>query len=77
MKKTNIIVEPSRNTHTLEAQKIELQDLENGILKLTITGEGIITHGEHGTLRTEATHVIKYVQQELNPVTETFQNAFD
>lgn len=77
MKKNSITLEPSTNTHTLEAKNIEVEDLENGILKLKINGDGIVTHGEHGTLKTEIAHVIKYVQQELNPVTNAIQNAFD
>ncbi|SEA73966.1 hypothetical protein SAMN05443667_1086 [Flavobacterium gillisiae] len=75
--KNRITLEPSTNTHTLEAKNIEVEDLETGILKLIIIGEGIVTHGEHGTLKTESPHVLKYVQQELNPVTNALQNAFD
>jgi len=36
-----------------------------------------VTHGEHGTLVTESENIIKYVQQELNPLTKKMQNAFD
>jgi len=36
-----------------------------------------VTHGEHGTIRTESRTVIKYVQQEVNPVTKKLQNAYD
>ena len=77
--KNNIIevLEPSTNTHTLKANNIIKNDLGNGILKLKITGDGIVTHGEHGTLRTESSDVIKYVQQEFNPVTKKLQNAYD
>jgi hypothetical protein len=34
-------------------------------------------HGEHGTIAIESPNVIKYVQQELNPVTKKLQNAWD
>ena len=46
-------------------------------MKLQIQGDGIVTHGEHGTIKTESPNVIKYVQQELNPVTRKLQNAYD
>lgn len=71
------VLEPSTNTHTLYAQNIAKKDLGNGILKLQIQGDGIVTHGEHGTIKTESPNVIKYVQQELNPVTRKLQNAYD
>lgn len=76
MRKTEIL-EPSTNTHVLEANEITKKDLGNGILKLNIKGEGVVTHGEHGTLKTESETVYKYVQQELNPVTQKLQNAYD
>lgn len=75
MKKT--VLEPSTNTHVLEAKNVTKEDLGNGMLKLSIEGEGIVTHGEHGTLKTESKTVFKYVQQELNPVTQKLQNAYD
>lgn len=76
MKKTEIL-EPSTNTHVLQANDVKKTDLGEGILKLQIEGEGIVTHGEHGTLKTEHPVVFKYVQQEVNPVTRKLQNAFD
>ena len=75
--KTKIVLEPSTNTHALEANEVISKDLGNGILKLTVKGDGIVSHGEHATIRTESPNVIKYVQQELNPVTKKLQNAFD
>ena len=77
MEKTTIVLEPSTNTHTITAPNITKTDLGNGILKLDIQGDGIVTHGEHGTIATEAPNVIKYVQQEVNPVTKKMQAAFD
>jgi hypothetical protein len=71
------VLEPSTNTHTIEAVEIVKKDLGNGILKLKITGDGVVTHGEHGTLKTESPNVFKYVQQEVNPITKKLQNAFD
>jgi hypothetical protein len=73
-----VVLEPSTNTHRLESEKIEVTDLGNGILKLkTSPGGGVVTHGEHGTLVTQSEHVIKYVQQEVNPLTQRMENAFD
>lgn len=77
--KKQVVLEPSTNTHTISSNGgIEVKEISNGILKLNIPeGDGIVTHGEHGTLRTESKNVMKYVQQELNPVTRKLQNAFD
>ena len=77
MEKQVVILEPSTNTHVLEAKSVESKDLGNSIKQMKIKGDGIVSHGEHGTLRTESENVIKYVQQELNPVTKSLQNAYD
>ena len=76
MKKT-IVLEPSTNTHLMEANDVITNDLGNGILQLKVKGDGIITHGEHGTIKTQSPDVIKYVQQELNPITQMMRSAFD
>jgi len=72
-----VVLEKSTNTHTLEANKIVSKDCGDGILQLKVNGDGIVTHGEHGTLKTESENVIKYIQKEYNPVTQKLQNAFD
>jgi hypothetical protein len=72
-----LVLEQSTNTHKINAQNVVSEDLGNGILQLEIEGDGIITHGEHGVIKTESKNVIKYVQQELNPVSKAMQNAFD
>jgi uncharacterized protein (AIM24 family) len=77
MQKETLILEPSTNTHVMEADKIEMKKLGNGIIQLKIKGDGIVTHGEHGTIKTEAENVIKYIQQEINPISGIMQNAFD
>ena len=77
MQKETLILEPSTNTHVMEADKIEMKKLGNGIIQLKIKGDGIVTHGEHGTIKTEAENVIKYIQQEINPILGIMQNAFD
>jgi hypothetical protein len=72
-----VILEPSTNSHKINGTKITSEKITESILKLKIVGPGVVTHGEHGTLVTESENVIKYVQQELNPVTKALQNAFD
>jgi len=75
--KQTVVLEPSTNTHQIQANSIEKINIDESILKLKIKGDGIITHGEHGTLVTESENVIKYVQKEFNPITKKLQNAFD
>ena len=77
MQKEILILEKSTNIHVLEANKIVMKKLGNGIIQLKISGDGIVTHGEHGTIKTESEHVIKYIQQEINPISRVKQNAFD
>lgn len=72
-----VVLEPSSNTHKITANKVEVENLGNSILKLDIEGPGIVTHGEHGVIKTESKNVIKYVQLEVNPITKALQNAFD
>ncbi len=72
-----VVLEPSTNTHRIESEQIQVTDLGHGILKLKTAKRGIVTHGEHGTLCTESEDVIKYVQQEVNPLTQQLANAFD
>jgi hypothetical protein len=77
MNKQVVVLEPSTNTHAVSANSIEVVNLDNSTLKLKINGDGIVTHGEHGTLVTESPNVIKYNQQEFNPITRKLQNAYD
>ena len=77
MERKVVVLEPSTNTHKIEGNIVNVEEMGNGILKLQNVGDGIVTHGEHGTIRTESEHMIKYVQQELNPVTRALQNAYD
>jgi hypothetical protein len=73
-----VVLEQSTNTHKFLAQEVVSKDLGNGIIQLDVNNaNGIVTHGEHGTLRTETKRVFKYVQQELNPVTKKMQSAWD
>jgi len=72
-----VVLEPSSNTHKMSANGVEVTEITPSILKLKVKGSGYVTHGEHGTLVTESETVLKYVQQEYNPVTKAMQNAFD
>jgi hypothetical protein len=77
LEKQVYVLEPSTNTHRLTAQKIEAKELGNSVVKLKIEGEGLLIHGEHGVLKTESENIVKYVQQELDPIRQSFVNAFD
>jgi sulfur carrier protein ThiS len=78
MKNNTIALEKSTNTHTLQSSdRIEVKQITDSILMIRTNGESIVTHGEHGTIKVESNDVIKYVQQEVNPVTKKMQNAFD
>jgi hypothetical protein len=73
-----VTLEPSTNTHAIHSEEIRVTDMGHGILKLDIpAGDAVVTHGEHGTLATESKYVMKYVQQEVNPLTKKMQAAFD
>lgn len=79
--KYSAVLEKSTNTHTLKSvNEIEAKTVgtpELGIIKIKKNGNSYVQHGEHGTLAIEQDNVIKYVQQELNPITGAIQNAFD
>lgn len=77
LQKQEYVLEPSTNTHKLRANKIEAKELGNSVVQLKIEGDGILMHGEHGVLKTESQNVIKYVQQEFDPIRQSFVNAFD
>lgn len=77
-----ITVQDSAHPHYLEAKKAQVDTIiknEQGshIIKFIIYGDGIITHGKHGTIKTESKYIIKYVQQEFNPFTRKMMDAFD
>lgn len=70
-------LENTTNTHVLHAEKITVIKTLDSAQVLQIKGEGIITHGEHSCIKTESEFVIKYIQQEFNPVTKVVENAYD
>ncbi len=71
-----LVLEPSTHPHTLASEQIEAKNLEACVVIKTKNG-GVVSHGEHGTIATESDNIVKYVQQEYNPVTRAMQNAFD
>lgn len=73
-----VVLEPSTNSHEINGDitVIAKTDQLGGIV-LKVEGQGIVLHGEHGTIVTDSENVIKLVQQELNPVTKLLQNSFD
>ncbi len=71
-----VVLEPSSNTHTMTNVK-EVSEITSSILKLKTTDKSRVFHGEHGTLAIESENVLKYVQQELNPITKKLQNSWD
>jgi hypothetical protein len=71
-----IVLEPSTNTHKM-TNVVEVENVNESILKIKTGKNSQVIHGEHGPIGIESEHVIKYVQQELNPVTRKMQNAWD
>lgn len=73
------VLEKSTNTHVLESvNPVKVTEISNdGTLALELKGQSYVTHGEHGTIVIESDNVIKYIQKELNPVTNSLINAFD
>jgi len=71
-----IVLEPSTNTHALTGVT-EVANITSSILKVKTSGPSKVFHGEHHTIGIESENIIKYVQQELNPVTGKLQNAWD
>ncbi|MFW6219972.1 MAG: hypothetical protein ACOC33_03955 [bacterium] len=75
--KNSIVLEPSTNTHTLNGNIIESEKISNSVIDLKIKGDGVVLHGEHGTIRTESNFITKYTQKEMHPISKKLMNAFD
>jgi hypothetical protein len=71
-----IALEPSTNTHQLTEVET-VSEIANSTLKVRVGENSKVIHGEHGSFAVESEHIIKYVQQELNPITKKLQNAWD
>lgn len=75
-KQKEVVLEPSTNTHTLKGEINEVKAFDKG-LAINLAGEGMVVHGEHGTIKTEAPQVVKMNQQEYNPLTRKIHDARD
>ena len=76
MENSTIVLERSTNTHKM-TNVLSVKEINPSTLSIkTQTGSRVI-HGEHGTIGVESPYVVKYTQQELNPVTKALQNAWD
>lgn len=71
-----IVLEPSTNTHMMTGV-VSVENVTESTLKVKTSGNSKVVHGEHGVIGIESPNVIKYVQQEFNPVTGKLQNAWD
>ena len=71
-----LVLEASTNTHVLHGV-VESEKISDSIIKVKVKEKAKVVHGEHGTIAIESENVVKYTQQELNPVTNAFQTAFD
>lgn len=73
------MLEPSTNTHHLSGEVVDKKEYDDpvGTMQLRVEGEGLVTHGEHGTLKTESRNLFKFNQQEYNPYRERMQAAYD
>jgi hypothetical protein len=78
MQKTTLVLEPSTNTHTINGKVTVVTKLDemNGLV-LETQDNCIVLHGEHGVIATEGEHIIKLIQQEVNPLTGQMVNSFD
>lgn len=71
------ILEKTKHAHILLSKKIESKYKEGSTELLKIEGVGLVIHEEHQLIKINSPVVIKYVQQEYNPVTKLMENAFD
>jgi hypothetical protein len=74
----HLVLEPSTNTHTMRCDSVVSKPLDElGGIAMKVRGKGVVLHGEHGVIVTEAPNVIKLTQQEFNPITKSLQNSYD
>lgn len=72
-----ITLQESTHIHELKASKIIILD-ESPIHKhIQTEGKGFIFHDEHGSIVTESSNLAQYIQQEYNPISKKFENAYD
>lgn len=75
--KDTYVLEPSTHPHVLESDKKIEAKVVGAATVLTLNGKSLVHHGEHGVIAIESNHAMKFIQQELNPISKKFQNAFD
>lgn len=78
--KDGAVLEPSTNTHKFKGEVVNVEEVKEaptGTLKMKVNGEGLVSHGEHGTVKTESNYLVKYNQQEFNPLRKKYQAVFD
>lgn len=80
----NLVLEPSTNTHVINGDIVSKEKISEHVIALELRGAGVVTHGngvvqhgKHGTIKTESPYVVKYTQQELNPISKKMTIAFD
>jgi hypothetical protein len=73
----SISLEPSTNTHTLEASSAQCTQISSLCKKLDVPQGGVVTHGEHGSVKIDQPTTLMFRQQEYNPVSQAIQNAYD
>jgi hypothetical protein len=76
MRAQTIPLEPSSNTHMMTGV-LDVQETKNYTALTIRKRNSKVYHGEHATIGIESENVLKYVQQELNPMTNAMENAFD
>lgn len=76
MQTKTIALEKSTNTHLL-TEVNDVQQINDSIIKAKVSSGSKVIHGEHGSFAIESDVVLKYTQQELNPITKKLQNAWD
>jgi len=75
-----IVLEKSTNTHEINGDVKVVKEMDKmSTVVLNTNGSSIVVHGQHANVKTEneTKRVIKITQQEFNPVTKAFMNAFD
>ncbi|MGQ7854668.1 hypothetical protein ACUN24_10505 [Pedobacter sp. WC2501] len=68
---TSHYLDEAANKHELKASKITVIKELGSTKLLKISGNGILFHNGHNIIKTESPFIIKYVQQEINPLDRT------
>lgn len=73
------IIHSSKNNHYVSAENITLHKIHdtNSVQLMELKGVAKITHAEHDTIELNSRWVLKYTQQELDPITNKFVDIYD